>query len=174
MKVIHKNYTIEKYHLSENGHIPNSPLPVIIYKGVLTLPFLFPAAFIKTVFRQYNWSNAWTNGIYGFNHYHSTTHEVLGIYKGSGTLQFGGEFGERVMVKKGDVIIIPAGVAHKNLTPQIELKCVGAYPDGKNFDMNYGKPEERTRADANIRSLPIPAMDPVFGKDGKLVNYWKR
>jgi uncharacterized protein YjlB len=40
---------------------------------------------------------------------------------------------------KGDVLLIPAGVAHKNVGASIDFKCVGAYPGGKEFDINLGK-----------------------------------
>lgn len=39
--------------------------------------------------------------------------------------------------------------------------------------MNYGKSDERPKADINIQKLPIPTLDPVFGKGGPLSEYWK-
>jgi uncharacterized protein YjlB len=64
------------------------------------------------------------------------------------------------------VIIIPAGVAHKNMGKEKAAICVGGYPDGKDYDMNYGRAEERPRTDIVIGGLPIPRTDPVFGKKG--------
>jgi uncharacterized protein YjlB len=40
--------------------------------------------------------------------------------------------------------------------------------------MNYGKPEEIKRAKKNINKLPLPEMDPIYGKDGPLVKIWNR
>jgi uncharacterized protein YjlB len=67
------------------------------------------------------------------------------------------------------VIIIPAGVAHKNLGSDAKFGCVGAYPEGKEYDMNYGKPEERGITLHNIASVSMPDADPVFGKKRKNV-----
>jgi long-chain acyl-CoA synthetase len=48
--------------------------------------------------RRNGWSGTWRNGIYAFHHYHSTSHEVLGIAAGSAAVRFGGEGGATVRV----------------------------------------------------------------------------
>ncbi|MFY9311516.1 MAG: cupin [Bacteroidia bacterium] len=164
---------IEKHYLKDDGKFPNSDLPVLVYKGVLALPLLFPSEHIKRIFSQHNWRNAWKNGIFEYHHYHSVTHEVLGVYRGSTTLLLGGENGIKVKIEKGDVLIIPAGVAHKNLDKQNKIKCVGAYPDGKDYDMNYGNIGERPQTDKNIKRVALPQLDPVFGSNGGIKKYWK-
>jgi uncharacterized protein YjlB len=170
---VQKKYHCEHYYIKDNGTFPNNRyLPVIIYKAVFDLPFFRPAWYIKKVFAEHNWSNAWKDTIYDYNHYHSVTHEVLGVYKGETQVQLGGEKGVHILLEEGDVIIIPAGVAHKNLTPKKFFKCVGAYPSGKQYDMNYGKPEERPRTDNNILNVPLPEQDPVYGLKGELKKAW--
>ncbi len=69
---------------------------------------------------------------------------------------------------------MPAGVAHKNEGSGKNFKCIGAYPKGTNYDMNYGKPKERPDADNNIRKLPLPENDPVFGKSRGVVVEWRK
>jgi uncharacterized protein YjlB len=159
--------------LKDDGTFPNNDrLPVLIYKhAVDPKEDEDPEAF-ETLFEKNNWSNSWRNGIFDYHHYHSTTHEVLGVYAGTAEVQLGGENGFRATLEKGDVIIIPGGVAHKNLTSGSNFACVGAYPDGRDYDMNYGKPEEREKAFQKILLIPLPATDPVFGKQGKLFEYW--
>lgn len=164
---------VEYYFLSDDGQFPNNELPVVVYKTAWKLSFLFPAAFIARKFKKNNWTNTWQNCVYGYQHYHSTAHEVLGVYKGETKLQLGGENGKVITLKKGDVIVIPAGVAHKNLTPENDFKCVGAYPSGSNYDLNYGKPGERPLTDKNIVEVPLPSKDPVLGISGPLLMKWK-
>jgi uncharacterized protein YjlB len=118
-------------------------------------------------------SGTWRNGIYSYHHYHSTAHEVLGCYRGSAKVQFGGESGIVEELSAGDVVIIPAGVGHKNLGASADFAVVGAYPRGQDYDMNYGKPGERPRADENIARVPLPETDPIFGKDGPLLRHWR-
>jgi len=84
----------------------------------------------------------------------------------------GGESGITLSVKRGEVIIIPAGVGHKNLGNSSGFRVVGAYPPGPTWDMNYGKPDERPQADENIARVPLPPADPIFGSKGPLVEYW--
>lgn len=164
---------VQHYLLKDDGTFANSYLPVLLYKKVLRIPRFFGSHFVKKLFAEHNWSNAWRSGIFTYHHYHSVTHEVLGVYKGEATVQLGGENGIKVLLEKGDVLIIPAGVAHKNLDDENALKCVGAYPDGKDYDMNYGKAGERPQADKNIYAVQLPSHDPVFGASGKMQEYWK-
>ena len=155
--------------LEDDGTYPNSSLPVLIYRNVF--PDAHPGV-IEDLFEDHDWTNSWRNGIHDFHHYHSNSHEVLGIYSGNATVQLGGPDGSTFDVEKGDVIIIPAGVAHKNMGSSADFHCVGAYPAGKEFDMNYGKSEERPEADKRISATPIPATDPVFGNEGALHERW--
>ena len=87
-------------------------------------------------------------------------------------VQLGGEQGVIHDVRAGDVIVIPAGVAHKNLGSSDDFGVVGAYPEGQEMDMNYGKPGERDRAIENIAHVALPKMEPVFGEDGPLLEKW--
>ncbi len=166
------NVKSEKYQFKDDGRIPNSKLPLLIYRGVLSDKE--DASKVIDVFEANNWTNSWDNGIYSYHHYHSTSHEVLGVYAGSALLHLGGESGERLRVKAGDVIIIPAGVGHKKLEASNDFAVVGAYPEGRDWDVLKGKPGERPRADENIAGLPIPKSDPVFGIDGGLTKTWSK
>jgi uncharacterized protein YjlB len=163
---------IEQITLPDDGVFPNSSHPALLYKGVLDIPVLFPATHIRHLFEKNGWSNSWDAGIFEYHHYHSITHEVLGIYKGHTTLQLGGTKGPKIFIEKGDVLFIPAGVAHKNLGAENAVAVIGAYPGGKNYDMNYGRPGERPGTDENISRVPVPESDPVFGPDEEFIKAW--
>ena len=81
---------------------------------------------IEKVFHGNAWGRSWRNGIFTFHHYHSTAHEVLGLYAGRVKAQFGGPNGQIAEAEAGDVIVIPAGVSHKNLDQSPDFRCVGA------------------------------------------------
>ncbi|NND05199.1 MAG: cupin domain-containing protein [Saprospiraceae bacterium] len=162
----------EKFFFKDDGKIPNSEYPLLVYHDAIPDGEQAPDGWLLKKFAQENWTNAWTNGIYGFHHYHSTSHEVLGIFSGSALLHLGGQAGARVEVKKGDIIIIPAGVGHKRIRGS-NLGVVGAYPDGRDWDLLRGEVGERPQADENIKALPIPASDPFLGKVGGLLDLWK-
>jgi uncharacterized protein YjlB len=160
----------ETYYFKDDGKIPNNKLPLLIYRAAL--PGNQDATNLIQMFAANNWTNAWDNGIYSYHHYHSTTHEVLGIYAGSATLHLGGESGDRLRVTAGDVIIIPAGVGHKKLEASSDFAVVGAYPEGRDWDVLKGEPGERPTADENIASLPIPKSDPLLGIREGLTKIW--
>lgn len=173
MKAFAKDIVVKHFFLKDDGTFPNNgKLPVLLYKSAWKLP-LFKATFIKTELKQHLWENSWKNGIYDYHHYHSIAHEVLCAYRGGTKVLLGGDKGVILNFDCGDVLIIPAGVAHKNIEPESTFKCVGAYPRGQNYDMNYGKPSERPAADERIKEVPLPEEDPVFGKYGPLIEYWK-
>ncbi len=172
MKKYAGRYEVQQFNLKDDGVFPNSALPVLLYRQALRLPPVFAGAYVKRLFRKNDWSNAWVYGVFEYHHYHSISHEVLGIIKGRSILQLGGPQGTEIELTKGDVLIIPAGVAHRNLGKENQLKCVGAYPNGRDYDINYGKAGERPRADRNISKVPVPETDPVFGRRAGLVKFW--
>lgn len=170
---MHGEIKPEQFVVNDDGVFPNNRLPILFYPGVLDLPAVFPTHVVRELFKENNWTNNWRQGIYTYHHYHSTSHEVLGICNGETALLLGGENGIIIFVQKGDVLVIPAGVAHINLGKENDVTCIGGYPEGREYDMNYGKPGERPTTDYNIAALPIPETDPVFGKNGGLLNIWK-
>lgn len=161
----------EKFFFKDDGKIPNNELPLLVYKNVFPERGEEGATRLEKRFNENNWKNSWRNGVHDYHHYHSNTHEVLGVYSGKAMLQLGGEAGEKLQVAAGDIIIIPAGVGHKNLGSE-EFKILGAYPDGRDYDMNYGKEGERPAADKNISKVPVPETDPFFGKNLGVPEIW--
>ena len=154
--------------LTDDGTFPNNAnLPLLIYPGAL-------AGDAEKTFRRNGWGGTWRNGIYSYHHYHSTAHEVLGVVGGTARVQLGGPDGPSFDLAPGDVVVIPAGVAHKNLESSSDFAVVGAYPAGQDYDMNYGKPGERPAADRNIEQTPLPETDPVYGSLGPLHEHWLR
>ena len=161
----------EKLLFKDDGQIPNSKFPLLLYKNVFSQRENEGAEWLEKWFAKNNWTNSWRNGVYSFHHYHSTSHEVLGVYSGSALLHLGGEQGQKVKVTAGDIIVIPAGVGHKNLGSD-GLGIVGAYPDGRSWDVNRGLPGERPQTDKNIAALPVPARDPLQGSDSGVPKIW--
>ncbi len=157
---------------TDDGVFPNSSLPLLLYRKAMVLPERDPAAAFETVFGAHGWEGSWRNGIFPYHHYHSTAHEVLGVYRGTARVQLGGEDGIAVEVHPADVLILPAGVAHKNLDSSDDFGVVGAYPAGQDWDVNYGRAGERPRADERIGRVDLPKEDPVFGAEGPLTEYW--
>jgi uncharacterized protein YjlB len=164
---------VSSHLLVENGSFPNNGrLPLLIINGVFEKSRVSPERF-EQLFTSNLWPAAWRNGIYSFHHYHSMAHEVLGVYRGWVEACFGGPDGLILRAEEGDVIIIPAGVSHCNKGQSSDFRVVGAYPQGQNWDMKYGKEGERPAVDQVISTVPLPAADPVAGKDGPLTALWE-
>lgn len=163
------------YVFADDGTFPNSRFPVLVYPKAIALPDRDPASAFEALFERNGWGGAsWRNGLFQVHHYHSTAHEVLGIYSGRVRIQLGGPRGKLVTVDAGDVVVIPAGVAHMNVAASGDFRVVGAYPAGTSPDLNYGKRGERPDTDLNIARLAPPAADPVEGQRGALVTHWDR
>lgn len=158
--------------LSDDGTFPNNSLPVLVYKNAVRPGASDPAVAFEEAFESNGWTGSWRNGIYDYHHYHSTAHEVLGIARGSVKVHLGGPMGKMFELAVGDVVVIPAGVSHKNGGSSKDLLVVGAYPGGTSADMRYGRHGERPEADKNIAAVPLPTMDPVSGAGGPLLRRW--
>ncbi len=153
----------QRHLLAQNGAIPNSQHPALVYCNVLALGTLDLASAFERLFSEHGWPPAWRAGLYTMHHYHSTAHEVLGIFRGWVQARLGGENGPIVTLNTGDVVLIPAGVAHRNEGQSADFSAVGAYPRGMSPDLCYGKEAELARAVRNIARLPVPDPDPVRG-----------
>ena len=152
----------------DDGSIPNNPyFPLLVYKNAVSIN-----QDLEKLLAENHWLGAWKNGIFDYHHYHSNSHEVLVVISGQAQVQLGGEQGELIKAETGDVIIIPAGVGHKRVEANSDFTVMGAYPEGKDYDTCYGKAEERPKKLENIKGVPRPKKDPVFGSDGPLFSYW--
>lgn len=158
----------------DDGRIPNNPtLPFVVYRGAVRVDRdSDPAAVFEQLFSSNGWGDSWRNGIYDYVHYHSRIHEVLGIARGRGRVQFGGPHGEELDVEAGDVAILPAGTGHQCLMASPDFLVVGAYPPAGTYDECRGSAEEYARAKETIPEVPIPDRDPVYGRNGALTRLW--
>src|SRR5579859_5396343 len=148
----------------DDGLVPNHPRwPLIIYRGAVELDDRHdPAAVIEDLFEANGWGDTWRDGIYDYVHYHSRIHEVLGIARGGGKVQFGGPHGRTLPLKAGDVAILPAGTGHQCLGASRDFLVIGAYPPAGTYD-ECTKPEQHARALKTIPKVPRPCKDPVYG-----------
>lgn len=164
---------IELHRFPGDGTIPNNAaLALIVYRGAFaSAPDI--AAACETRFAANRWGDGWRDGIYDYHHYHSTAHEALGIAAGSASVRFGGDGGSTVIVRAGDVVVIPAGVGHKLVDGTPDLLVVGAYPDGQQPDLQTADPGRHDASARRIAAVPLPTADPLHGPDGPLIRHWR-
>ena len=162
-------------HFSDDGLTPNHPAwPLIHYRSVVKLDKAFdPAAIFEVLFDSHGWKDGWRDGIYDFLHYHSGTHEVLGIAHGTAKGRFGGARGRNIALKAGDVIVQPAGTGHQRLTASPDLLVVGAYPAGSRYDECRPNRRDHDGALKSIAKTGPPRADPVYGVKGPLKEIWR-
>ena len=160
----------EQLLLQENGWMPNNPrLPVLIYREAVDISG-DGGTRMEQLFSRNGWPPQWRNGIYTFHHFHSTAHEVLGVAAGEVRLVLGGEHGSELSARAGDVLVLPTGIGHCELTCSDDLLVIGAYPPGQHWDICRNAPDESARK--RMASLPFPNSDPVHGPAGPLARFW--
>lgn len=163
---------VSEHFFADDGRFPNSRFPLMVYAGAVTEEEVTPEA-IEQMFDANGWPSQWRYTVYDFHHYHSLGHEALGCARGHATIRFGGPKGKALDVKAGDVVVIPAGVAHKREAASADFMMVGAYPPGQSADLLRGDAGERPGADERIAKVAMPATDPVAGADGPLLRAWR-
>jgi uncharacterized protein YjlB len=161
--------------LKDDGTVPNNPtLPLIHYRNAVCLTNSEnPAAIFERLFESNGWKGTWRDGIYDYVHYHSNTHEVLGIARGEARVRFGGYKGKVIAVNAGDVVVLPAGTGHQRISASRDLLVVGGYPTPKKYDECKGTTAERQKALKTIPKVPLPAKDPIYDEGGPLTDLWK-
>ncbi|KAI1076250.1 hypothetical protein F5B20DRAFT_584593 [Whalleya microplaca] len=121
----------EKHYFPPTRLVPNSPQPLLHYKGLISESDRRPER-IHDVLDGNDWKTQWIfrYGTTQASHYHSQIHEAMVVLTGTATIRFGvadtdpdldkstwggsqEEGGVEIAASAGDVFVIPAGVAHK-------------------------------------------------------------
>lgn len=158
---------------ADDGLVPNNRLPFLLYKGAILLEDTEPETAIEGLLTGNGWGQTWRSSIFDYLHYHAMVHEVLAVARGRARVRFGGDHGEELEIRKGDVAILPAGTGHQCLSASRDLVVVGAYPPGPPMEITRPTPENRSKALHTIPRVAVPATDPIYGPDGPLVALWK-
>jgi uncharacterized protein YjlB len=157
--------TPEQHWSKPVGMLPNSRFPLLVHRGGISGG---GEAAVLERFRGNGWLNNWRYpGVYTYPHFHSTTHECLGVAVGWMEVALFGKGGIRVRVSAGDVIVMPAGVSHVMVDHSDDVMLIGGYPDGRDWDNmqeDHLSEEARRAAVKRIMMLPIPTRDPVTGE----------
>jgi uncharacterized protein YjlB len=169
-----KRYQLQTFRFEDDGETPNNPrLPLLVYRGAVPPDGAGdPASWFERTFRAHGWADGWRNGIYPFLHFHTATHEVLGIAAGRATVEFGGARGRVLAVAGGDVVVLPAGTGHKRLDASPDLLVIGAYPRNASFDQKRPGQIDHAAARTAVAKVPLPEMDPIEGTEGPLMELW--
>ncbi|KFH43916.1 hypothetical protein ACRE_053130 [Hapsidospora chrysogenum ATCC 11550] len=164
---------VSRHQIPRHNLIPNTSLqhrPLLVYHSA------FPDAPSPPAIESHLQSVGavvprWRYTMYTTPHFHTTTHEVLCVSAGRARLCFGGGGNEgRVeeVLGAGDVVVVPAGVAHHLLEDMSGggFQMVGSYPvDAETWDMCYGEPGEEDKVEG-IKKLAWFTRDPIYGDEG--------
>jgi uncharacterized protein YjlB len=164
---------MERISLPKPSHgVPNSHYPVLLYHHVIPPDTADNAVYLEHLFMANGWPPQWRYPVYPFTHFHTTTHEVIGCYAGAARLQLGGEHGPVHDIHTGDVLLIPAGVGHKQIAANQEFMLVGAYPAGFSPDLCRDEPALLATRTKAVQKVTLPKSDPVTGHNEGVVRYW--
>ncbi len=161
-------HRLETLQFAPNGRVPNSRFPVLIHRAALTaVEGVDLSDAIEETFRRHDWLNNWRElGVYDYSHFHSTSHEALGMARGWIALRLGGDGGTIVKLTAGDILVLPAGTSHIRLENSSDSQMVGGYPEGRDWDLIRDEQVSESEARSAVKligSLPIPARDPATG-----------
>ncbi|KAJ4530925.1 hypothetical protein HRR80_000119 [Exophiala dermatitidis] len=120
----------ETYLFSPTPYVPNSPLPVLIYRAVLEPASAsqdgdaqaLSADSLRNQIEQNKWRYGGVFKHYPTHHFHSVTHECYAVFKGRSRLLLGrgpldeanDGHGKEVELRAGDIIVLPVSTDVKN------------------------------------------------------------
>jgi len=164
--------SVEDYFFTGTDEVPNNPLlPLLIYREAFQKSKGL-AKEMEMVFQRNDWQPAWRFGIYDYPHYHSTAHEVIGVFQGRARVSFGHTGGITTWLEPGDVVVIPAGVGHQSLETTRDFCAVGGYPVGQKPDIVRAKAGQDPATKEQIDCVLLPETDPIHGAKGPLMDLW--
>jgi uncharacterized protein YjlB len=162
---------VEAIHLEPHAWVPNNArLPVLVYRRALAPGAQDLAKAFSERFAANGWPVQWLDGVFDYHHFHSTAHEVLGVFAGTAELILGGPGGRVLRLHAGDALLLPAGTGHCLLSLAGGFRVAGGYPRGQQWDIRRDAltpPEWRA-----MQALGFPASDPVYGTQGPLIEHW--
>ena len=163
VEAVAKSPRVLRAWLRGDGTFPNNErAPLLVYQGVLPVGTSRPEARGSELLTTNGWTSPWAWGVFTYHHYHSTAWEALLCVRGDAQIQFGGPSGPTLPATFGDLILIPPGVAHKQLQASGDFTLLGCYPEETpNADTCKGAPSKAQAQ--NIERCPVPRSDPVFG-----------
>ncbi|OJI98764.1 hypothetical protein ASPVEDRAFT_50389 [Aspergillus versicolor CBS 583.65] len=169
------------YYLPPTEHTPNNPLPVLHYRNVL--PKLRTEEEVTKFLTAHKWEKRGTWGTIWTSHFHPNCHECYGVFQGTSTLLLGAAGGDgisnaglRITVHTGDVIVLPAGTGHGSVESTDDYRYIGVYPEGcPKWKNEFGKKRIDDKTfQSEIAGVASPEEDPVYGKDGPLMQLWSQ
>jgi len=162
----------EQLFFEEDREVPNSRLPVLVYRGI-SFENADTAAEFERLFTHNHWPALWRDVIFDYHHYHSTAHEVLGVASGAARVMLGGERGQEVTIASGDVLVLPAGTGHCCLERSDDFLVVGGYPSNRSqYDIQRADPAALIGSLQRVSEVPLPVADPLSGVRGALLRIW--
>ncbi|WP_299646718.1 cupin domain-containing protein [uncultured Jannaschia sp.] len=164
--------TIRELRFADDGTVPNNPdLSVVLMRGALGNGAA-PRA-VTALLEANGWGGSWVWQVFPYHHYHPNAHEVLAVATGEARLMLGGPAGEEVPVAAGDVIVIPPGIGHCQITASGDFQICGAYPPGQEeYDTVRAEAPHDGAVRDRIAAVPRPGTDPIYGRDGPLPKAW--
>ncbi|MBO9595504.1 MAG: cupin [Niabella sp.] len=159
------------FYFRKDHLIPNSPHPLLVYRNFFNKEGEACENWLKKKFAAHHWFPF--AGVPPFDaiFYYINTHVVLGVCAGVAKWQLGGTLGLTMVVEKGDVLVIPAGVALQHLESSVDFKITGA--SALNVVPKIRKETSGHSKDpGHVADIPIPETDPVLGTDDGLLTIW--
>ena len=140
MSAVRDDIKPRTFVFEDDGLIPNSVLPLVLYRDTIDTLSDDPESTIERVFSRNGWGGLWRNGIYDYQHYHTTVHEVLGVARGHALVLFGGLATQQ---RQGDQCLL-GGVAvvvgDQQVVTQVAAVVVGCQPGRRDLgDVQVGR-----------------------------------
>jgi len=118
------------------------------------------------------WGDSWRNGIYGLPAL-SLAHPKCSASRRPRARAIGGDKGRSSTSRPAMSRCIPAGTGHQRLMGARTFSWSAPIRRRGTYDECTGKPDEHASALKTIPKVAKPKADPVYGKNGPLMDLWR-
>ena len=163
----------EQLNFKDDGIFPNSPLPLLFYRDAIRAGAKDPASIFEQSFAGMIGPTRGETVFIPFPIITARRMKCWVFILALPLSRLGGEHGKNVEVHAGDVIVIPAGVAHQNVGASNDFGVVGVYAGGRQWGFASGCPGRAPQSRSQYCGFGNAGERSIYGVAGPLREIWK-
>jgi len=157
--------TPRKLYFKKASDVPNSPLPALLFRGILAPNAAAKARLSGTHSSGTAGQVFWTDTIYDYTHFHFQCARSIRHRRRPSICQARRQERSSIPTQSRRHARASCCIGQCHVGGGEGLKVIGGYPPGQSHF-------NRKRKGHAVPKIPVPGMDPFYGEGGPVVRFW--